>query len=113
MDSETEMNHYGRSAMRDVERAYLNLAEDDYELPTYDVTNDRFIPPSERKRKGKPKKSKFDELKRKYNEYRDKYKVSDVSDEDELPVYHVTHDELAEKAVDPSKLPRKEEMKPV
>ena len=26
MDSETEMNHHGRSAVRDVERAYLNLA---------------------------------------------------------------------------------------
>ena len=26
MDGETEMNHHGRSAVRDVEQAYLNLA---------------------------------------------------------------------------------------
>ncbi len=101
MDGDSEFNRHGSNAVRDVERAYLSLAQDsDYEKPTYDVTRDRFVPHADRKKKGRPKKSNLDELKRnlenQYRETRDKWKVSDVSDSSDLPVYNVTHDELGQ-----------------
>ena len=99
MDSDSGFSQHGSNAVRDVENAYLSLAqESDYEKPTYDVTRDRFVPHADRKKKGRPKKSNLDELKRnlenQYRETRDKWKVSDISDSSDLPVYNVAHDEF-------------------
>ena len=99
------MHGYANSALHDIKQTYLNLSQrdDDYGKPIYDVTQDKRVPHSERKKSGRRKRGDLDELKRRYDEKSGGYRVPQLDDVDDLPVRHVTHDEQLQLEKDLSK----------